>query len=247
MSEIHLQVLAGLCNRFRALVSGICLAEELGLRLVVHWSLDHACGTLFENLFDPSTLPPFVTITSLPLLKAYHVLSFKDIDYIRETWDRKQPLVIKSYAHFYVDDMVRWTNWLRQIRPRKEILEEVDRRLPPFDPTRFLGVHIRRTDHVKCIEASPLEAFLEKLDATDSFLILATDDSEVRRGLEQRYKGRIFCPSQVLQRNSDLGMKEAFIDFLSLSRCPKILGSSGSSFSEMAGLYGGCTVEFVKG
>lgn len=246
MSELHLQVLAGLCNRFRALVSGICLAEELGLRLVVHWSLDHACGTLFENLFDPSTLPPFVTVTSAPLTKAYHILSDKDLEIIRKTWDRKLPLVVKSYAHFYTEDMVRWTNWLRQIRPRKEIAEEVERRLPPFDPTRFLGVHIRRTDHVKCIAASPLEAFLARLDKTDSVLILATDDIVVRRDLEKRYKGRIFCPSQVLQRNNDIGMREGMIDFLSLARCPMILGSSGSSFSEMAALYGGSTIEFVK-
>jgi hypothetical protein len=246
MSEIHLQVLAGLCNRFRALVSGICLAEEFGIRLIVHWSLDHACGTLFENLFDPSTLPPFVTITHLPLLKAYHILSDKDTDMIRKTWNREKPLVVKSYADFYMDDRVRWTRWLKQIQPKKEILEEVLQRMPPFDSSRFLGVHIRRTDHIKCIAASPLEAFLKRVDTTDSFLIVATDDLDVRRDLEKRYEGRIFFPSRLLERHSDLGMKEALIDFLSLSRCPMILGSSGSSFSEMAALYGGSTIEFVK-
>jgi hypothetical protein len=247
MSEIHLQVLAGLSNRLRSLVSGICLAEDYNCNLVVHWSLDHACGALFEQLFDPSTLPPFVTITPFPLLKAYHILSENDTEMIKTKWDRKHPLVVKSYAHFYTEDMSRWLTHLRKIQPRKEILDEVSQRLPPFDPTRFLGVHIRRTDHVKCIAASPLEAFLQKLDNTESFLIAATDDVGVRRELEMRYQGRIFFASHVLERFSEIGMREALIDFLCLSRCPFILGSTHSSYSEMAGLYGGCTVEFVKG
>lgn len=247
MSEIHLQVLAGLSNRLRSLVSGICLAEDYGVQLVVHWSLDHACGALFEQLFDPSTLPPFVKLTSLPLLKAYHILSDNDTEMIKTKWDRKQPLVVKSYAHFYTSDMVRWVKYLRAIQPRQDILEEVERRLPPFEPSKFLGVHIRRTDHVKCIAASPVEAFLKKLDATDSFLIVATDDFGVRNQLQERYSGRIFFASRVLERFSEVGMREALIDFLCLSRCPMILGSTHSSYSEMAGLYGGSTVEFVKG
>lgn len=247
MTEVHLQVLAGLSNRLRSLVSGICLAEDLGLDLVVHWSLDHACGALFEDLFDSSSLPPFVTITSVPLLKAYHILSANDLDLITMAWDRKTPLVVKSYAHFHTEDMTRWLKHLRQIQPTKEILAAVHQRLSPFDPAQSLGVHIRRGDHVKCIAASPLDAFLRKLDGTNSFLIVATDDIGIRHDLEQRYAGRIFFPSRRLERFTCLGMKEALLDFLSLARCPFLLGTTHSSYSEMAALYGGCTLEFVKG
>lgn len=247
MSELHLQVLAGLSNRLRSLVSGICLAEELGLHLVVHWSLDHACGALFDQLFDPSTLPPFVHVTSDRLLKAYHVLSDTELPLIKAAWNRETPLVLKSYAHFHTSDMPRWLTYFRQLQPRKEILEDVSQRLSSMDMSKCIGVHIRRTDHVKCIAASPVEAFLTKLDTTESFLIVATDDMGVRKTLEQRYQGRIFFASHVLERFSEIGMREALIDFLCLSRCPFILGSTHSSYSEMAGLYGGCTVEFVKG
>ena len=247
MPEFHLQVLAGLCNRLRALISGICLAEEYQIPLIVHWSVNHACGTVFENLFDPSSLPSFVSINPLPLIKAYHVVSDKDIDFVRKTWDKKKPLVLKSYAHFYTEDTVRWNKWFRQLKPKQEILDEVLGRLSPFVAKPLLGVHIRRTDHVHCIAQSPLQDFIERLDKTDSFLILATDDMDVRNELEKRYKGRIFFPSQVLDRYTKIGMREALIDFLSLSRCAKILGSRGSSFSEMAAMYGGCSLEYVKG
>jgi hypothetical protein len=245
MSEIHLQVVAGLANRLRALVSGICLAEDYKLPLVIHWSLDHNCGASFGSLFDLSSLPSFVKVTHLPLLKAVPCLSTEDLDHVKKIWNQKVPLTLKSYGHFHRSDMPRWIQHLRRLQPQKDLLLEVEARLPPFDQSRFLGVHIRRGDNLKSIEASPLEAFLKRLDEDDSFFVVATDDLWIREALKQRYPGRVWFPAKTLERHTEDGMKEAVIDFFCLTRCPRILGSFYSSFSEIAALYGGSNLEMA--
>jgi hypothetical protein len=246
MSEVHLQVLAGFANRLRALVSGICLAEDYGIKLVVHWSIDHACAARLETLLDPSTLPSFVTFTHLPLLKAYSCLSADDMAHVKKAWDRQKPLVLKSYGHFHTTDRERWNRHFRALKPTQEILEAVEARLPPFDPSRFLGVHIRRGDNVKSIEQSPLSAFYSFLDKDDSFLVVATDDEGVRGEMKQRYNGRTWFPARLLERHTEEGMKEAAIDFFCLARCPKILGSVYSSFTDLAALYGSCELVLAR-
>lgn len=245
MSELHLQVLAGLANRLRAMVSGICAAEDLGIKLVVHWSLDHACGATFDALFDTKSLPPFVTVTHLPLLKAYMCLSSDDYEHVKKVWDRKLPLVLKSYGHFHRSDMPRWIQHFRSLKPTQELLTQVEERLPPFDQSRFLGVHIRRGDNEKSIQGSPFEAFVRRMDTEDSFFIVASDDDPIRAYLKRRFPGRVWFPARLLERGSEEGMKEAVIDFFSLSRCPRILGSVSSSFSELAALYGNSTLELA--
>jgi hypothetical protein len=245
MTEIHLQVVAGLANRIRALISGICFAEDEDVRLVVHWSPDQGCGSRFESLFDANSLPDFVSVTSIPLLKHTMCLLKEDLAAIKKDWDRSNHLFIKSYGHFHRSDMTRWIKHLRKLEPTQEIRQEIELRLPPFDQSRFLGVHIRRGDNLKSIELSPIEAFFRRMDRDDSVFIVATDDIPTRNLLKQRYAGRIWFPAKTLERHTEQGMKEAMIDFFSLARCPSILGSFYSSFTEIAALYGNSRLEFA--
>lgn len=234
-----MQVVAGLANRLRALVSGICLAEDYGLPLILHWSIDHACAAKFESLFKLSSLPSFARVTHLPLLKAYPCLTPENLEHVKKVWDRKLPLTLKSYEQFHRTDMPRWIKHLRAIQPTDSLLEEVEKRLPPFDQSRFLGVHIRRGDNDKAIAGSPYSAFLKRLENDDSFLVVATDDEEIREDLKQRFPGRLWFPAKIRNRHTEEGIQEAVIDFFCLTRCPKILGSVSSSFTEIASLYAG--------
>lgn len=246
MSEIHLQVVAGLANRLRALVSGICLAEDYGLPLIVHWSIDHACAAEFQSLFNPSALPDFVQVTSVALTKAFPCLSPDDMEYVKKVWDKQKPLTLKSYGHFHQADMPRWIEHLRAIVPTATLLREIENRLPPFDQSRFLGVHIRRGDNEKSIAGSPYSAFLEYMDKEESFFIVATDDEQIREDLKGRYPGRVWFPARIRNRFTEEGIQEAVIDFFSLTRCSRILGSVASSFTEIAALYGGKVLQLAK-
>ena len=85
-----------------------------------------------------------------------------------------------------------------------------------------------------------MSAFCARLsfEKATTFLV-ATDEENVRETLRILFPGRCLFPSRVLNRNTEEGMIEAAIDFFSLARCSRIVGSVGSSFSDYAAEYGG--------
>lgn len=110
---------------------------------------------------------------------------------------------------------------------------------------KWVGVHVRRTDHTGCIRESPLYVFVEKMkeiqkkDKAVKFF-LATDDPQVEEELCREFPERIVTyRDKVWGRNSQSGMESAIVDFLCLSRCDQILGSYGSVFSMFSAMYGG--------
>lgn len=246
MPSLFLQVQAGFANRLRAMISGICLAEDLHLDLYVYWNAqDSACSIPFEKIFDTQTLPPFVKVINGRLSKTVECLSSSDKDRILKEWDPTRDLYLRSYGIFHRPHMETWLNHLRRLKPTDSIKQQVDALFPPFEKERIVGVHIRRGDNIKSIQMSPFENFLEKMDSMDSFFVVATDDSQVKHFLAERYGGRILFPSRTLNRNTEQGMIDAMLDFFCLARCSFLLGSKYSSFNEMAALYGDCQLQLI--
>jgi len=142
-----------------------------------------------------------------------------------------KPLKIKSYAHFYTKNPERFNHHLRKIRFKSDCLTNKS----------YVGVHIRRTDHTKCIEQTPLDFFIDMMnkEAFSTKFYLATDCLGTKNKLKEMFKERIYTSDILLKRTSKEGVKGALQDFVSLSKCSKIIGTKYSSFSEMAALYGG--------
>lgn len=241
-TAIHLQVCAGLANRIRAAVSGICFAEELNRPLVLHWpTSEPSCYGRFEALFDPKSLPSFVTVVPeyptrhnlVHLYKEDELYSLKE----REKQDGNYNL--KSYACFWFhsSNEQRWLKHLRALKPSQYIQQRLSELNIVANDT--LGVHIRRGDNDKSIQGSPLSAFLDRLavSPTSKFLV-ATDDMNVRATLYKHFPGKCMFAARLLERYTEEGMVEGAIDFFALAMCKRILGSFYSSFTEMAALYG---------
>ena len=245
MEPIHLQVCAGLANRLRALVSGICFAEDLKRPLVLHWPpIEPSCCAHFEALFDPSSLPSFVTVVpEYPeRQRLTQCLSQEDLDKLKEK-EGQGVYNLKSYGWFHSSDPERWLKHLRALKPSQYIEERLSKL--SFDHT--LAVHIRRGDNEKSIQGSPLSVFLDLLAVNPSpkFLV-ATDDADVRAIFQKHFPQKCVFVANVLARNTEQGMIEAAIDFFALSRCKKILGSVYSSFSDIAALYGKAELILAK-
>lgn len=243
---LTIEVLAGMANRLRALVSAICLAEDLDRNLHVIWSAnDPACMARFETLWDRSTLPRWVRVDMGPLTEpGVMVLSPADMEDYKKRGDTRP---IRSYGHFHQTDMPRWLTYLRKLQPCIQLTPSLN---TPFFSERcpIVGVHIRRGDHMKARDQSPLSAFVEAMrrEPETTKFFLATDDAVERRALEAEFPGRLYCPATTLTRMTQKGMQDAVIDFIGLSRCHKILGSYDSSFSQLASLYGKRPLEVVK-
>lgn len=257
--RLLLQTQGGMCNRLRALVSGICWAEDLSCGLVVRWPYDPRFLCRFEDLFEIGSLPSFVSVTTCPLKSAIRCKSPTEMDLlVRGTIERNMPfLSMASYSHFHESDPERWIRHLRALRPTRDVAERVNTRLGLQTQSR-VGVHVRafaseipsmRPEDRPNFEQSPLSAFLVRMKREDpgTLFVVATNDDDVQSDLEREIPGRCLFPCRIRDSGCREGMKEALVDLLCLARCHRILGTYWSSFTELAADYGGAEMEIVRG
>lgn len=238
MPTLHLQVCAGFANRLRALVSGICFAEDYNVQLVIHWfPMSPECFCRFQSVLDPESLPKTCKVTTEDLYMAKEVITVEDYKRAIMNWDKKSDLHWKSYSIFYKND--HWDYHIRNLRPSRSVKEFLDRRCNQVDWSKTIGVHIRRTDNKKSILGSPLESFLKKMEEDkSSSYVVATDDQKVREELISKFGDRCVFPALVYTRKTEEGMVQGVADFFALTKCTEIWGSYASSYSEMAAKYG---------
>ena len=77
---------------------------------------------------------------------------------------------------------------------------------------------------------------------------VATDDEGVKKELRELLPDArlIFHDGGIIDRNSAEGIKDAFVEMLSLSKCKKILGSFNSTFSLLPSYIGNIPLETVQ-
>ena len=234
---MFLQVCAGLANRLRATVSGICAAEDLNVPLVISWPVEAACAATFTDLFEPF---PRAKFCSTQNHGARMCLSPAD-------WEREKVnsvITIKSYGQFHQSDPERWLQTLRSLKPRAEFTEYMKQ-----VGSNVIGVHIRRTDNMVSRKKSPTAAFIDAMNKypEDTVFFVATDDINEWETLLRAFSAeRLVRAASDYSRNTLEGIRAAFVDFLCLASCKEILGSTGSSFSEVAGMYSGVPVHFIQ-
>jgi len=228
-----LRVQGGFCNRLRAIVCGVLWAEELDTKLVIYWPEEPghmACR--IEEVLDVRTIPRLFEIHNGYVRNARQVLSHADMESVLQVQKLLAgDIKIESYSIFHNDFHSR-LDILRSIQVHPTIQRCVE-----SVKEGLVGIHIRRTDHVKCIEASPLAAFENYLDKADrGNFYLATDDAEVKAKLKKMYAAKHFIASPVVKlgRGTKDQQIHGIIDWLLLQKCTSIVASRGSSFSELA-------------
>lgn len=237
---LTIEVLAGMANRIRAMVSAICLAADLDMNLRVIWSAnDPACMARFDMLFDKNALPPWVSVDMGPRLEnAIDVLSPDDLERYIQSGSKE---TIRSYGHFYQKDPKKWFSYLCCIKPLQPLSFQI--------PDGAVGVHIRRGDHQKARQFSPIHLFIEEMkkEPETTIFVVATDDRNERKALLEHFdSSRLIFPANTLSRMTLKGMQDALQDFIALSKCQKVLASYNSSFSELAATYGCIPLHVVK-
>ena len=261
---LELKVCAGFANRLRALVSGMCVAEDIiplnedesrPISLIVSWTPETGIHTApFEFLFDINSLPPWVRLEDGRLQShsawatAKSVQSNDEWKFVYQRAGQKRPIRIKSHGQFYRADHERFLGHLRSLRPA-EYVQSMFEDLFAKVTGPIVGVHIRRGDNTASIQTSSSELFWEAMEAYPQTTVfyVATDSMEEREEAVRRFPGRILTGSKtILPRNDPFGCREGVLDFYCLSRCSEILGSCSSSFSEMAAAYGGVPLRVMK-
>ena len=147
---------------------------------------------------------------------------------------------ISSCHSFYPADPALYGELFR---PNETVGRLVDAYVARFTP-HTVGVHIRRTDNAASIARSPLSLFIEEMERevaahADILFFVASDSEEDKRALRAHFGDRILTSDRPADRSSLAGMQEGAVDFFTLSRTRRIIGSYYSSFSEVAALIRG--------
>ncbi|SDX56139.1 hypothetical protein [Roseicitreum antarcticum] len=105
----------------------------------------------------------------------------------------------------------------------------------------------RHSEMVEWRKKSHADHFIARLDALRAVgglrtIFLATDLAQTYARLAERYGADLVCLERDLYDRSTLQIQYALADLILLARCPRLLASSWSSFSDMAERLGPCNV-----
>lgn len=265
MKQIYIIPFAGLCNRMRAIASGVCISQHYGCPATIYWNNSFGLKADFSNLFQPIIIPNVRIeenkrwlfsigdtrdyLLRWPILKIlYHTFfnftpSKGDVTQLIHL-GKKQPLLISCYSmgpHYPLGKL---------FVPKKDITEKINAIVGKYS-ANTIGVHIRRTDNKKAIGRSPISAFTAlmndeiKKDDSVSFYV-ASDDEKTKEDLKLMFPNRIITMPQKADRNSIEGMKNAVTELFCLSKTRMIIGSGYSSYSEIAAEIGGISLVYAK-
>lgn len=252
---LELMPCAGLANKLRAIVSGICWAQDLGANLHILWRSEaRLLIGQFYTYFDVQSLPSRVSVEeciTAPNTGWNDIPVMCNADEFQRHLDQQMNRRlhrIKSYSRFHTGDDERWLSVLRSLKPHPDFLVKRNQIFGPI-AAPVVGVHIRRTDCKKSIQFSPSHLFWEAMAACspDTVFYFATDDERERAEAIRRFGAHriIVGYKMILGRDTIEGGHQGMLDMYCLSTCSKILGSYWSSFSEMAAAWGNVPLETI--
>lgn len=245
---ITLETSAGLANRMRAVASAVSLARKYETGLKVIWPRNNALNCDFNSLFLPikgvevccSSLPIWYfdkIIAKIKYKHAYLSITMNNNAELIEAISKGHNVYINTFSQFFDVDSYKC------FRPTSQIEAKVNKLLPE-DSSNLIGIHIRRGDNQKSISMSPTQLFidsirLELMSNPKAKFYLATDSKQDEERLISIFGDKIITnKNKEFSRRVGLGIEDALVDLICLSKTEKIFGSYWSSFSETAAIMG---------
>ncbi len=249
----------GLANRLKCLISAMRLAERYSRTLLLYWPKDGFVNCRFADLFENE----FMEIGREELDK---IKEYKDSDKVYQivsTWrllTLPQDDIPNNFSRVYpsltgkdidceyerIPFTVReqFLPYVRQLTPRREILEEVEEHSKNFNDDT-VSVSIR--SWIECpprqclFDINNLYSVLDKINCSDFFV--SCDSEEILEKIVGRYGRRVMFHRKYTYKKGDTerdSMRAGLCDLLLLSRNRRLFLSYLSTFSEMAWWFGGC-------
>jgi hypothetical protein len=260
---VYVDAQHGLGNRIRAIGSAAAIADATGRELVIVWQPDHHCECRFSDLYDYNGLVIEQSFTDKAQHKmaVYNYMEIekgasKDKEIII---DKKKDLYLRA-AYTFNSPLSHWeaeNKFIKQLKPTSEIETMVS----SYDLTNAIAAHVRmeagagldnntydkvdnwtQEGHDQLHfwrEKSHYSHFIKRIDQLfkedpSLKLFLATDLPENYKAFEDYYGDKlIFLKREVYDRSKEQ-IKYGLADAILLSKSQKLLGSTWSSFSELA-------------
>ena len=245
---------AGLCNRLRVLLSGMALAEATGRRFTMLWPRTPACAAAFAELF----------INPWPVQEAtgQEVARLPPIAQIKQNWPDlltadAADIQVRTYNWLPApaQSMRRCAELLQELQPAKDIQARVEVFQASSFRSHMIGVHLRRAD-MQLVYPVSVANTVSALSAVDAHLaqypeagiLLCTDDGAIHQrtrrplpteGVQARFLAHygervVFTIPRSLDRGDPAAIQDALVDLWLLRQTNYVVGTAGSSFSELA-------------
>ena len=265
--QLTLVPIGGLCNRLRAVLSAWHYGElHPECSITMEWAENGDCKAAWQDLFVAPDMPRFRISACrawntpatkrnlyLPRLLRRFLYDYRLFNYSEKSSPalcdllrpRKKVWLCTGYAFSPYP-----AAYYRKLRLTPALRQRVEKLVEGFGP-RCIGVHIRRTDNIKAMEAASVEDFRQAMlrEArvhADVCFYLATDDPAVKARLVREWGDKVIVqPTGDIHRDTVQGMQDAVVDLCCLATTQKILGSFWSSFTDTAAEMGGIPVEIV--
>lgn len=256
---------AGMSNRLRNIITAIGLCQEYNVPLRVIWELSgtQVAGIDFANYW---VLPKWVKYESCYTVR---LMEFHDREKARGNLFHRIPkerlrgayhnhwgFTILAHETLENEGLRRLTEGLRSnlVPLNAEWSAKVQNFADSNNIKNAIGIHMRSFEWLfgerkpEQIE-SLRNNFLSHIDK-DSHYFLATDSKAVQDEMKRMLGDRciIWKPitKDFLDRESVEDFEHGLMDFYILSKCRKVLGTKGSSFSHLTGLAAG-NLEWIVG
>ena len=262
----------GLCNRMRAMASALSIAKQLHTSTTVYWNKYEGLNASYGQLFMPLEHTDSIKVADnhrwlynvnytkdyLLRLPAYKIL-FSQTVYNYNIYERHTDLTGQLHAKpgqkiLLISGHPMCADYASQLsaifKPQADIQARIDAVSSQFS-CYTIGMHIRRTDNKASIALSPLQKFVDIIQReialnSQTKIYLASDDAEVKAEMQRRFGDHIITLHDDASRNSLEGMKFAVVDLYCLSKTRRIIGSTASSYSQLAADLGQIEIEYAK-
>jgi glycosyltransferase involved in cell wall biosynthesis len=260
--RIYIHVQHGLGNRLRAMVSAMAIAQATDRELMVIWTPDHHCDCYLSDLFNyPGTVLADATEADLENSDRYTYMEIepgarKD-QYIalvpgRDIYIRSAYVINNEHSDWETENRL-----LRSLEPADAVKQLV----ASVASDGRLGIHVRM-EGMPGTDTNSYDApdnwlaeshqqlnlwrgrshygrFMARIDQLivtqpELELFVAADMQTTYQIFAEKYGDRLsYLPRTRFDRSSEQ-MRYALADAILLSRCNALLGSTWSSFSELA-------------
>ncbi|MEM1038853.1 MAG: hypothetical protein AAGI12_05230 [Pseudomonadota bacterium] len=226
----------GLANRLRTILTYLHLAEKAQAPLYCCWEADEHCPGLFQDYFEPLYRPIFGQAHWDHHMTLRDVISFRGQGYPTDI----------AEAHGVNLSDAQHTALYEKLVLKPELRSQIDAFADSVDIGSCIGLHIRRTDHVKdavsqtggYADDNQFMTQIEALIAQDvqARFFLATDNAETQQTFQDRFGERLVIYSSVPRSDAlrKTSLRHAIFDVYLLSKCQRIFGSTYSSYSQLA-------------
>lgn len=268
IKKITLVPFGGLGNRMRTISSFIAYAGEYNYALEIIWSQDDGLACSFHDLFEPlqaehvkirdiSRWEQFVwdypRKPNLWISSFFQRLLFdKRIYYpeligIKEQLNPKEKLTERlqhgKSAYIASCSALAEEQKLYPFVPVAPIRKKIEEITSMFQPDNTIGIHIRRTDHIKAIESSPLELYIQKMSEEiknnpEVVFYVASDSRTEKQALREAFPGKIITSTAEVKRDCKAGIEHALTEMYALAHTSKLYASRYSTFALVAGKMG---------